>query len=81
VPLDRRVQVAPPSVVRRIVPYSPTAITVLVFKTAVARSVFPWGSGFCQYQPDCAAAASVSTDPILSRPRPRIRTLFSMGPL
>src|SRR5260370_5985798 len=54
VPLDWDVHVAPPSVVRRMVPKSPTATTVLGSKVATPDKRFPWGSGFCQYQPDWA---------------------------
>src|SRR5207244_9231138 len=54
VPLDMRVQVAPASVVRRIVPCSPTAIVVLAFSAATARRMFPVGSGFWPIQPESA---------------------------
>src|SRR5262249_6833001 len=53
VPLDRGVHVVPPSVVRRMVPKSPTATLVFPSRIATARSPFPCGSGFCQNQPDC----------------------------
>src|SRR5262249_31446709 len=54
VPLDWVVQVAAPSSVRKMVPKLPTTTTVLEPGAAAAKRPFPWGSGFCQNQPDCA---------------------------
>src|SRR5260370_30757597 len=55
VPLVWTVKVKPASVVRSIVPQSPTAIAVCESSSATALSVLPCGKGFCQTQPDCAS--------------------------
>jgi hypothetical protein len=44
VPLAMRVQVAPPSTVRTIVPNVPTAIVVVESNAATARRTFPWAA-------------------------------------
>jgi hypothetical protein len=45
IPLDMRLHVIPVSVVRKMKPWSPTAIIVLLSSVATARKVFPvtWG--------------------------------------
>src|SRR5216683_1512614 len=72
VPLDWGVQVAPPFVVRRIVPPAPTATTVLGSRVAAAQRWFPCGSGFCQNQPDCAKDGLVAG---IVMPKKRTETL------
>src|SRR6266480_4664278 len=42
------VQLFPPSVVRTIVPFSPTTVPVFASTKEAPRRLFPCGSGFCQ---------------------------------
>src|SRR5229473_1056836 len=72
VPLDWGVQVSPPSVVRRVVPTSPTPTTVFRSGIAAGRSVFPCGRGFCHNQPDCAKDGLIAR---MLTPKKRTETL------
>jgi hypothetical protein len=60
VPLACLDQDAPPSVVFKIVPASPTTTPVFRSVKNAPRSVLPWGTGFCQYQPDGAAGGGMN---------------------
>src|SRR5512145_2828900 len=52
VPLTSADHEDPPLVVLRIVPATPTSTPVLPSAKDTPRSVLPWGTGFCQNQPD-----------------------------
>ncbi len=65
--LARAVQVAPRSVVTRIVPEFPTATAVSGPSTANAMRWFPVGSGFCHDQPEAPTVPPVKPTNAMDR--------------